>query len=114
MRKKLYSSIITIIAIMWNVHRVSAISEIYNIGDNALYDVGSMIAGYIVYIAIVISVVVLMMKGIKYITSAPEGKAEVKKEILPWMIGLVILFSINTILQFIADFAQKNVNNLTI
>lgn len=92
-------------------------SQIYNadaINGSKLTTVGANIAWYISWVAIIVSVIVLMQKGIKFITSAPEGKAEVKKELMPWAIGLVILFSMNIVLNFIIDFAQNNVNNLAI
>lgn len=92
-------------------------SQIYNadaINGSKLTTVGANIAWYISWVAIIASVIVLMLKGIKFITSAPEGKAEVKKELMPWAIGLVILFSMNVVLNFIIDFAQNNINNLTI
>lgn len=88
--------------------------RLYGGGNNSVSNIGATIAGYIVYAGIVVAVVVLMLKGIKFITSSPEGKADVKKELIPWAVGIVILFSIQAILQFVVNFAQNNVNNLTI
>jgi len=116
MKKKL-CIVFLFLANILNIHNVYAgdlNEDLYNINNGSLYNIGSMIAGYIVYIGILIAVVVLMIKGIKYITAAPEGKAEIKKELMPWFIGIVLLFSIRIILQFIADFAQNSINNLTI
>ena len=56
----------------------------------------------------------LMVKGIKFIISSPEGKAQAQKELIPWAIGVVILFAMSTILNFIVDFAQNNINNINI
>ena len=80
--------------------------------DNSIFAAGSTIAGYIIYVAIAISVIVLMIKGIKFITSSPEGKADVKKELIPWTVGIIILFTMNIVLNFINKFAQSNINNL--
>lgn len=90
-------------------------SQIYNLNsNNRILNAGSKVTAYIIYAGIIISVVVLMQKGMKFITASPEGKAEVKKEIIPWVIGLVLLLSINIVIQFVADFSQEHVNTLTI
>lgn len=80
--------------------------------DNSIFVAGSTIAGYIIYVAIAISVIMLMIKGIKFITSSPEGQANVKKELIPWAVGIVILFTMTFVLRFINQFAQNNINTL--
>lgn len=108
-------SYIFAIAINFKIVYAADISEeLYNINDNKLFSAGTYVACWLIYAGIVAAVIMLMIKGIKYITSSPEGKGEVKKEIIPWFVGIVLLFSINTILQFIANFSQENINNLTI
>lgn len=82
--------------------------------DNGLFHAGSLVAGYIVYAAIVVSVVVLMIKGIKFITASPEGKADVKKELIPWAIGLIILFTMNIVLNVFQDWVSLHINNLAL
>lgn len=82
------------------------LSDMYVIGDNSFFTAGSDIAGIIMWFGIGISVIMLMVKGIKFILSAPEGKAEVKKELIPWAIGLVLLFTITMIINAVVDFAQ--------
>lgn len=122
--KRKISSIICIVlnVVLFNYNTIYAanesnstggLNEIYNISNNnGIFHVGSEIAGYIVYAAIVISVIVLMLKGIKFITSSPEGKADVKKELIPWTIGLIILFSMTVFLNAIKNFAMNNINTL--
>ena len=80
--------------------------------ENGIFAAGATIAGWIIYIAIAISVIVLMIKGIKFITSSPEGKADVKKELIPWTVGIIILFTMNIVLNFISKFADQNINTL--
>ena len=92
-------------------------SRIYNaqtINQSKLTKAGSTVAWYFTWAGIGISVVMLMIKGIRYITSSPEGSAKIKEELLPWAIGLVLLLTMNVILNFIIKFAQDNVNTLTI
>ena len=87
--KRKISSIMCIVlnVLLFNYNSVYALQngqttglreQMYSIpNNNGLFNAGSEIAGYIVYAAIVISVIVLMVKGIKFITSSPEGKADV-------------------------------------
>ncbi|MCR5146228.1 MAG: hypothetical protein K6B70_02640 [Clostridia bacterium] len=83
---------------------------IYDIGDAARSNTGIMgagryISGWILYAGIIICVIALMIKGIKFITAAPEGKAEVKKSLLPWIIGLIILLVGRVALNWILNLA---------
>lgn len=124
--KKFITIFFILIAIIFNVNNITyadaitpsdITNQIYNtteINNNEFSNMGAKIAGYIIWVAIIISVIVLMSKGIKFITSAPEGKAEVKKELMPWAIGLIILFSMNVVIRFVVNFAQNNINNLTV
>lgn len=123
MKRKISSIICIVLNIIFlNFNAVYALQDgkttglreqMYNIPkDNGFFNAGSEIVGYIVYIAIVISVIVLMLKGIKFITSSPEGKADVKKELIPWTIGLVILFSMNVVLTAIKNFTMDGINRL--
>ena len=89
---------------------------IYDIGNTARSNTGIMgagryIAGWILYAGIIICVIALMVKGIKFITAAPEGKADVKKSLLPWFIGLVILLvgrvGLNWIISLALEFNRS-------
>ena len=117
MKKKIKSVLIIVYAILLNLNTVhaSGAGQIYNFSNNdtgGLISAASYIAGFIVYIGIAISVGVLIIKGIKFITSSPQGKADVKKELIPWAIGLVLLLTFQIIAQSVANFSQSNVNTL--
>ena len=47
-----------------------------------------------------------MFVGIKFITSSPEGKAEVKKTALFYVGGIVLLLAASTIVRVIANSIQ--------
>lgn len=116
--KKIYKKIILIFSIIISnitsaVYAASP-SDIYHFSNsNGITNAGMYIAGWIRYGALVIAVGMLMAKGIKFITSSPEGKAEAKKELMPWAIGAIILFTMNVFINFFANFAQHNINNIT-
>lgn len=59
------------------------------------------ILGAIQLFGTVISVVVLAVLGLKYMIGSVEQKAEYKKDMLPYIIGAVLLFSGSNLAQFI-------------
>ena len=72
----------------------------------------ALIAGYILWAGIAIAIGVLIIKGIRFITSSVNGKADVKKELIPWAIGVVLLFTFQIILQFVINMSQQYVNTI--
>ena len=52
-------------------------------------------------IGIIVTVISLMLLGIKYMTGSVEEKADYKKTMIPYLIGVVIFFSLSTILTTI-------------
>ena len=59
------------------------------------------ILGAIQYIGTIVSVLVLAVLGVKYMLGSVEQKAEYKKDMLPYIIGAVLLFSGTNLAQFI-------------
>lgn len=61
------------------------------------------VLGVIQWAGIIIAVIIAMFVGIKFITSSPEGKAEVKKTALFYVGGIVLLLAASTIVRVIAN-----------
>ena len=55
----------------------------------------------------VVSVIVLIVLGIKYMMGSAEEKAEYKKTLLPYIIGAALVFAASTIASVIFNFAQS-------
>ena len=55
----------------------------------------------------IVSVIVLMILGIKYMIGSVEEKAEYKKTMMPYIIGTTILFAASTIVSIIYNVAIK-------
>ena len=68
------------------------------------------IAGSVITIVKVISasvaLIMLIILGIKYMSSAPGDKAEIKKHAVVYVVGAVIMFSVTGILTIIQNFAD--------
>lgn len=113
--KKFKKIIYIMFAIIINIVNVvyADATEIYSFrNDNGVVAAGQTIGGWIFYFVIIAAVIVLMIKGIKFIVSSPEGKADVKKEMMPWAIGIIILFAARAIINIVVDLANKNINSI--
>lgn len=63
--------------------------------------------GYIQIIGTVVSVVALILIGLKYMLGSVEEKAEYKKTLIPYIIGAFILFTGTLIPNLIYTFMQN-------
>ncbi len=54
-----------------------------------------------------IAIIVVTLLGVKYILASPSEKADVKKSIMPIIIGCVLLFGAVNLAAAIADFTSK-------
>ena len=77
-------------------------------GDSiALQTKAGKIMGMIRNVAIVASVIVIMVLGVKYMLGSVEEKAEYKKTIIPYIIGIALLLSSSTIVKIIAKMTAE-------
>lgn len=58
------------------------------------------IVAYLCYTA---AVILLIMLGIKYMTQAPDGKAEIKKMAITYVIGAILVFAAGLVLQVLSS-----------
>ena len=79
-----------------------------SITDTDKFDsVGAKILGAIRSIAMLISIGVIIVIGIKYMMGSAEEKAEYKKTLLPYLIGAVLVFAASGIASMIFNFATS-------
>lgn len=113
--KKMYK-ILTIIVISITILSLTTICYGFGIKDltgtqdvqvAGLKSAGNTMLTVITTIGIVISVVILIVIGIKYMMGSTAEKAEYKKSLMPYVIGAGILFSASSIAQIIYDLAIK-------
>lgn len=65
------------------------------------------ILGIVQVVGTVVSVVMLIVIGIKYMTGSIEEKAEYKETLKPYLIGAFLLFSGTTVPQIIYQIAKN-------
>lgn len=68
---------------------------------------GAVIVNVIRVIGISVTVVSLMLIGIKYMTGSLEEKADYKKSMIPYLIGVFIFFALTQLLSIIIDLANS-------
>lgn len=76
-------------------------------GDSAtMTQKAGQIMGMIRNVAIIASVIVIMVLGVKYIMGSVEEKAEYKKSFMPLIVGIILVVSATTIASFIFNMAK--------
>lgn len=72
-------------------------SPVRDTEEPELLEMGGKILGIINVIGLVVSVITLMIMGIKYMIGSVEEKAEYKRMMMPYLIGAILVFSATTI-----------------
>lgn len=73
----------------------------------SISNVGNSIVGIIQTIGIIISVITLIVLGIKYMMGSAEEKAEYKKTLMPYIIGAALVFAASAIAGIVFNFANS-------
>lgn len=68
---------------------------------------GQQIIGIITTVGIVVSVVVLVVLGIKYMIGSAEEKAEYKKTMIPYIVGAILVFAASTIASIVMSISNN-------
>lgn len=72
-------------------------------------NIGNSIVKILSTIGIVVSVIVLVVLGIKYMMGSAEEKAEYKKTLMPYVIGAALVFAASGIANIVYSFMQNAV-----
>lgn len=57
-------------------------------------------------IGVCVAVTMLLVLAMKYMTSAPSDRAEIKKSAIVYVVGAFVLFAVTGLLGVLADFAE--------
>lgn len=106
--KQFVIMIFVIIAILSisNVTIATTISDLNEPASNEFNKVGNAAVKSLTTIGMVLSVVTLIIIGIKYMMGSVEEKAAYKKTLLPYLIGAGFVFAASTIAQIIYNAAS--------
>lgn len=84
-------------------------NKIYDPIDNPFSSSISDILGIIQAVGVSVAIIMLVYIGIKFIMTSPEGKADVKRELVPYLIGCILLFAGTTLIGIIANIAYTEI-----
>lgn len=74
---------------------------------NKVDNVMNLVLGVVQVIAAGVAVIMLIVLAIKYISASPEGKADIKKSAVQYIVGAILLFGASGILGLVRTFALK-------
>ena len=74
------------------------------VSNSDLRGLGNSIVTILTTIGSVVSVIVLIILGIKYMTGSVEEKAEYKKTMMPYVIGAALVFAASAIANILYNF----------
>lgn len=110
MRKMSYKKILLIIVVAVLIFSISTLSfaSLVDIkpgtnvpGGDKIKSISGTILGVIEIIAVAVAVIMLVVLAIKYMAAAPSEKGEIKKSLIMYAVGALILFSGAGILHII-------------
>lgn len=76
-------------------------------GGNDVSNIAGMVIYVIQIIAFAAAVIMLIFVGIKFLTASPEGKAEIKKSAVIYVVGAILLFAATGILQIVRNLSSS-------
>ena len=62
------------------------------------------IIGWLTGIGMAVSVIVLLVLGIKYMIGSAEEKADYKKSMIPYLVGAILIFAASALAQVVYQF----------
>lgn len=107
---KIISALLLIVMIISMVSTVFAVtnpSSLKGTGTDKFDPIGKKIIGMVQAIGSIVSVLVLVVLGIKYMMGSAEEKAEYKKTMIPYLIGAILIFAASNIASMIYGFANS-------
>ena len=76
-------------------------------GIESLNSIGGKILGIIQVIGMGISVIMIIVIGMKYMIASVEEKAKLKETLIPYLIGAILLFGGSNILSIVVRFSKE-------
>lgn len=105
--------LIAILLVSFTANVVSAakltpdvITPNYNGDASKIQATAGKIMGMIRNIAVIVSVIIIMVLGVKFMLGSVEEKAEYKKSFMPLIVGIVLVVAATSIASFIFNMAE--------
>ncbi len=104
-KMKVSSVILLVIMLLFTVSNFAYAANIPKVTENSSFMTAQIgtILGIIRWVGYAIAIGMAMILGIKYVTSSPDGKAEIKKTATIYVGGIVLIAGASTIVGAISD-----------
>lgn len=76
------------------------------VDTSGITNLGNKLVTVLTTVGVVLSVIMLIVLGIKYMMGSAEEKAEYKKTMMPYLVGAVLIFSASVIANVVYNFAK--------
>ncbi len=100
---------------------LSAVSVVLGVdipeGSNAGYNgtglgtTVSNIIGIVQFICYAAAVILIVVLGVKFMTASPDGKAEIKKSAVIYVVGAVLVFAAGLLLNLVRNIASQTIQD---
>lgn len=97
--------IISISSVVFGTMDIGQIRPQTGAATQGVYNIAGVVLGIAQAIGISVAVIMLIVIAIKYITASADGKAEIKKYALGYVVGAILLFGGVAILELIQRMA---------
>ena len=78
--------------------------------DETAAKIRSNVIAIVQVVGVSVAVVMIIAVAIKYMTSAPNDRAEVKKHAIPYIVGAILIFASAGIVELLRQFANQTIN----
>jgi len=102
--------LIATISTVVSAHTIISPSDLESSGtdaSNAIQNIVGDILGIAQVIGVAVAVIMLIVLAIKYLSASPEGKAEIKKSAMIYIVGAILLFGGVFLLNIIQSFSEN-------
>ncbi len=103
-------AVIMILSALTPVFAVTNPSTLTGTNTTSFDNIGKRIIGMVQAIGSIVSVLVLVILGIKYMMGSAEEKAEYKKTMIPYLVGAILIFAASNLASMIYGFASTVTN----
>lgn len=103
-------AVIMILSALTPVFAVTNPSSLTGTNTSSFDNIGKRIIGMVQAIGSIVSVLVLVILGIKYMMGSAEEKAEYKKTMIPYLVGAILIFAASNLASMIYGFASTVTN----
>ncbi|MBR3134692.1 MAG: hypothetical protein IKG56_04440 [Clostridia bacterium] len=108
---KIGTALMIIATILMAINVVFALSipEAGTGGISAISPTVKNVIGVVSFICYAAAVILLVVLGVKFMTASPDGKAEIKKSAVIYVVGAILVFAAGTILKVIQNLGNQAV-----